>query len=273
LNNVQALAARADLELTTEELAEMLAVSERKVIAWEAGEIEISSRLAKRLVWKAANARQEHALVRSGLPECQWVNQVDYDWIKTGGIKGLRARIAEVNAHAAQCPTCLARERYVTEQLPPLPEFPKSHWQGFLFRTIEGFAHLPTWVRTAATVGLIVGAIVLVRFIIAALTTGFSLDLLVNAARIVGLAVFMGTVGGITYTLCKPLKRLGPIGHYLTGVACVLAYLLALAVPLALFTDDPAFREPALWIAFVVTGVFFGLYVGHQLRKHLSDQA
>ena len=73
-----------------------------------------------------------------------------------------------------------------------------------------------------------------------------------------------GAVGGVAYGLVRPrTRRFGRGGDYLTGIACVYAYMLAFLVPLALLGVEPLLYTRMGAGVFVLLGTVFGLVVGH----------
>jgi hypothetical protein len=61
----------------------------------------------------------------------------------------------------------------------------------------------------------------------------------------------------------KRFRKFGRLGDYLTGLACMYAYLLAFGIPLAVFTREEMLRDPVGWLIMAVLGTVFGLAIGH----------
>ncbi len=262
---LEATEARAQLGLTTEQLAADLGVTEREVLAWEAGEVTLPKGLARRLAWNAAVAQRKAALERSGLPVGPWVAELNAA-PPPKSPKESQARFAAMRKHGAECAICKARGEWATKNLPPLPEPPLPAWITLLNMLQKAISRLPAWLRPAAWGGILAGALVLTRAVIGALTYGLSVQLLVTVGETIGVGVYGGAVGGLAYTLVRrATRRLGRFGDYVTGVVCVWAFFAAFAAPLALFTSDPDFRSPVVWWIGAIVGVVFGVIIGRNL--------
>jgi transcriptional regulator with XRE-family HTH domain len=262
MNPADVRAARETLGLSQERLAAELAVTEREVRAWEDGTARVPGRFAQLLAWQTAMQSQADALVEAGLPECEWVQAWAAEPVPARDAEQTR-RLAALDAHAEQCPTCLARMRYVDEHLPPLPDPPMPAWLRLLVRFRERVERLPRWMQPAAYGAAAVGLITLARAVIAMLVVGPSLELLGMAAAGAGVGAYMGAVGGLAYHAVRdPLRRFGRAGPYLTGIVVVAAYLLALAAPVYLLTGAPVL-DPGVWIIAMAVTAFFGFLLGH----------
>jgi hypothetical protein len=71
----------------------------------------------------------------------------------------------------------------------------------------------------------------------------------------------------------KRFRKFGRVGDYLTGLACMYAYLLAFGIPLAVFTREKMLRDPVGWLIMAVLGTVFGLAIGHSWfrEEHYSE--
>ena len=246
-----------------DELAAALGQTPHVVRAWGDGRVAIPRAYARQLAWMKAAAERRAALQTSGLPECEWLHGTEgaFDGDDT---KAILKHAALVEKHVDTCPVCLARTRFVDERFGPMPDMPQT---GFM-RIIGWGARLPAWSRPAAFGAAALGAVVTLR-------VAFSLPTLVSRPRQLGVgllaivaAASAGAIGGFAYSLVRPVFRpLGRIGEYLTGIACVFAYMGALVIvaPLAfgerLITDTPSA------VIFGVVTVFFGLILGHSLFR------
>lgn len=263
MDAVEAVAARERLGLSPEQLAAELGVTEKEVRAWEADRIHISKRLARQLAWRAAVAEREAALEASGLPECEWV-QAWQAKPKPQKTKALTEHFEALNAHAEECSVCQARADYAEQHLPPLPDPPAPGWVNALQWFIGSVEKVPKWARPAVYGGVIVGVITLLRVVLVGLGQGFSIDLLGMALAGIGIGMYLGAVGGVAYSLVrKPFRALGRAGDYLTGIICMLAYLLAFAIPAAVLMQDPMFSDVTGWAILSFVAVLFGLIMGH----------
>lgn len=162
------VAARRALRLSPDALAAELGLTPAVVTAWEAGTLAVPRRYARELAWRAAAAERQAALAASGLPECRWV--ADWEAAETaapaGDVKAGLARLEALNAHAAACPTCGAREAYVAERFPPMPEPPVAEWAGAIGWVSERVGRLPAWLRPVATGALVVLALTALRVLL-----------------------------------------------------------------------------------------------------------
>ncbi len=263
MNTAEAINARQSLGLSQLQLALELGVTEKEVAAWEGGRVPIPKHLAERLAWGAALAARGAALEASGLPECAWVRawQAKPRPKKT---KARRAHVRELREHASTCPVCQARDAYAEEHLPPLPDPPVPGWAKALRWLVARVNRLPKWARPAAYGAVFIGGWGLLNVLARGVGQGFSLVLLETAGIAILAGGALGAVGGITYyAVREPFRRFGRAGDYMTGVAVTCAYLLAFAIPDALFSNDPMFRDPAGWIIFGILTLFFGLLIGH----------
>ena len=263
MNTAEAIRARESLGMSQLKLALELGVTEKEVAAWEGGRVPIPKHLAERLAWQAALVRQRAALEASGLPECAWVRtwQAKPRPEKT---KARRAHVRELREHMSTCPVCQAREAYVQEHLPPLPPPPVPGWAKGIRWLAARVNRLPKWARPAAYGAVLIGGWTLLNVLARGFGQGFSLVLLEAAGLGILGGAALGAVGGITYyAVREPFRRFGRAGDYMTGVAVMFAYLLAFAIPDALFSKDPIFTDPAGWIIFGILTLFFGLLIGH----------
>jgi transcriptional regulator with XRE-family HTH domain len=261
----EARAARAELGLTTEQLAAELGVTEGEVIAWEAGRIRLRQRFAQQLAWLAASARREDALDAAGVPHCPEADRLTaaVEAIPPGKTSERTRVLEQMVAHARDCPTCVARRQYIDEHLPAMPPMPLPAWLTVLGRLRRLISRLPRWLRPAAWGALVVGTIVVIRATFTGLTHGFSVDLLWMALAAIGVGAYLGTVGGLVYAVVRePFRRFGRPGDYLTGLAVMYAYVLALGLPLAIFNLDPQFRTIGGWVVLAFLGTVFGLLIG-----------
>lgn len=262
----EARTARAELGLTTEQLAAELGVTEGEVLAWEAGRIRLRQRFAQQLAWLAASALREDALEAAGVPHCPEADRLTaaVEAIPPGKTSEQTRVLEQMVAHARNCPTCTARKRYIDEHLPAMPPMPLPGWLTVLGKLRQLISHLPRWLRPAAWGALVVGSIVVIRATFTGLTHGFSIDLLWMALAALGVGAYLGMVGGLVYALVhEPFRRFGRPGDYLTGLAVMYAYVLALGLPLGIFNLDPLFRTVGGWVVLAFLGTVFGLVIGH----------
>jgi len=193
------------------------------------------------------------------LPECAWfrAHENPPDTEKTEDfIKYAEA----LERHFRHCPTCQAREKYVSERFGPMPSPPSVG----LLRLFEWVERLPPTARPAAVGAALLAALVLVRVV-------FMLPQLVKSPAglaTVGLALVAaaaaGAIGGFAYSLTRPaFKRLGRPGDYLSGIVSVFAYVGSLAVAAPFAFGQPMLEGRAGLVALVICSIVFGLVIGH----------
>lgn len=257
--------ARALLGLSPGELAAEIGLTEPVVRAWENGSLRIPRQYAIQIVWRAAVAERQAALASSGLPECTWVIR----WMDAAPPRGGAAQREHLDAlrrHAALCPHCTARARFVEQNFPPMPDLPVPPTVRALRMASMALKRLPVWLRAAVVGGVVVGAITILR--VAGMTVGGEgpspLDAVLLIARSIAEGAFFGAVAGITYTIVRdPLRRIGRAGDYIAGILCVWAYVLASVIPVQLFTGRPAFDTPDQAGALALGGAVIGAVIGH----------
>lgn len=255
-------AARERLGLTHEQLAAEYHVTEGEVRGWEDGTIKVPRRFERDLLWRSAVREREQALAASGLPECQWVKA----WAERPQSSDLDEQIErakELERHGANCSVCQARQQYVADHLPPLPSPPLPLWINVVSRSGDLFMRLPEWSRPAVVGAAIMSAWFLFRLIFLVPQALRSPELapeLVVGFIAVALA---GASGGLAYAAVrKPLRGIGRAGDYLTGVACVGVYMLALVLVAPIAFGEPVMEDPGDWPILLAVSVFFGLFIG-----------
>ena len=268
-------AARETLGLSHDQLAAELSLTPAIIQAWEDGRVRATGRSAQLLEWRAAVITHDSAMAASGLPVCQTaqalltnIDDAAPELNQSGkalehSVKTFEQTAKALEQHAATCSTCQARKEFALT-LPPMPDFPLDSGGGILTKVFTRIGQLPAWLRPAAWGALLVGGMVLVRVAFTMLARGPSWKLLGMAAGAFLIGGYLGAVGGFVYHRVRPRTRgWGRIGDYVTGVACVWGYAVALLLPLALFSRDPEFREPGMWISMAGVGLLAGSLVGH----------
>jgi hypothetical protein len=256
--------ARAVLGLSPAELAAEIGQTEPVVRAWEDGSLRIPRQYAIQIVWRAAVAERQAALASSGLPECTWVAR----WMEMTPAAGLtqREQVAALRRHAATCPQCTARARFIEQNFPPMPDLPVPAPLRVLRAVGKALQRLPRWLR-ATVVGAIAFAL-FTFFQLAGMTMGGEGPLPLDALRLVALSIleggYLGAVAGITYAIVRdPLRKLGRAGDYVAGILCVWAFLLASLIPSQLQTGRPAFATPDQAATVAVGSAIIGAIIGH----------
>src|SRR5690349_9616855 len=115
--------ARDLLGYTDEVLAADLGLPPNVVTAWTSGRAKVPPHIARDLRWRAAIIEQQRMLVASGLPPCEQLAALEAQPMPTR-LKERAKRLEQLAEHQRACPTCLAREAWVKEDCPPLPEPP-----------------------------------------------------------------------------------------------------------------------------------------------------
>jgi hypothetical protein len=257
--------ARALLGMSPGELAAEIGLTEPVVRAWEQGSLRIPQEYAIQIVWRAAVAERQAALASSGLPECTWVTR----WMDAAPPRGTAAQRAHLDAlrrHAAVCPHCTARARFVEQNFPPMPDPPVPGSVRAVRAAGVMLQRLPRWIRAAVIGALAVGVLTVMR--VAGMAVGGEGPSPLNALLlIVGSIVvggYLGAVAGITYAIVRdPLRKLGRAGDYIAAILCVWAYLLASAIPMQLLTGRPAFATPDEAAGVALVGAIIGSIIGH----------
>ena len=256
--------ARAVLGLSPAELAAEIGLTEPVVRAWEDGSLRIPRQYAIQIVWRAAVAERQAALASSGLPECAWVAR----WMDMTPSAGLtqREQVAALRRHAAACPQCTARARFIEQNFPPMPDLPVPTPLRALRTAGKALQRLPRWLR-ATVVGAIAFAL-FTLFQVAGMTMGGEGPSPLDALRLVTFSflegAYLGAVAGVTYVIVRdPLRKLGRAGDYIAGILCVWVFLLASLIPAQLQTGRPAFATPDQAAAVAMGSAIIGAIIGH----------
>jgi hypothetical protein len=259
--------ARHVLGLSAEQLAVDLHLSEETITQWEAGKARIPKVYARQIAWRAAVTERQQALVLSGLPECGWVGQ----WETQPEPKRLEDRLRRLESlqhHSQTCSTCLARQRYVDDRFPPLPEAPLSPALQALHVLGTTLQRLPEWARPVAVGALAGAALVLIRFVFFLVRRGPSIPLFGRLGEALAAAALSGGLGGLAYSAVRrPSRRLGRAGHYLTGVTSLVTAFTAMGAIFSVFSDERLLNGPTAWLLFLGIGALIGLFVGHGWSK------
>ena len=262
-----------ELNLSTDQLAEYLGRHQDEVSGWLTTSRALPRSLTREIEWWLAVHAREAAMRASGLPVCEWMQQRKFP--APDDEKGWERVLAENEAHVLECDVCRRRNAFAAA-LGPLPPQPIPGHVRLLGRFADFIAGFPRWARPAVVGAVVVAALTLFRAVLfvvlgrAPITPG--LALMVLAA--IGLGAGGGLVGGVAYYLVRDrFRRFGRMGDYLTGIACVYAYLLAFGIPLALFTDEEMFQSVAGWLVLLVVGAIFGLVIGRSWFRSAPEAA
>lgn len=260
-------AVRARIPESDEELALDLGVPVERLRRWARGDARIPRLHARRLAYFADLADRDRALEKSGLAECTWMAEFDAAEIPEG-TDAILAHLERAKVHATECPTCLARERFVDARFGPVPPFPEHGWMA-VFQYVEG---LPESVRPAAYGAAALAALSALRGLVAIPAIIAKPSLIVELLFAIAISAVAGAAAGFVYTLVRPpLRALGRPGDYLTGIVCVGAYMLALALTAPSLFGDDLLKDRVGWYSLGATILFFGLVIGHSWFKPDAD--
>lgn len=261
--------ARALLGLSPAELAAEMGLTEHVVRAWEDGSLRIPREYALQIAFRAAIAERQTALASSGLPECAWVAR----WMEsTPRGPGERAHFEALRRHAAACPACTARARFIEKNFPPMPELPVPAPIRAMRAVGKWLEKRPPWLRAVVVGAGAAGVFGLLRMAGMAINDvpiSLAGALLVLALSVAG-GAYLGAVAAITYAIVRePLRRLGRLGDYFAGVLCAWVFLLAAFIPAQYLTGRPAFASPTHALVVAVGGALVGLMIAQLwFRRH-----
>lgn len=119
---------------------------------------------------------------------------------------------------------------------------------------------LPEWSRPAMVGALIIALFTGSAMLFAALTGRMGAEEIPQALGVFFGATGAAALGGLAYTLTRArTAKLGRVGDYLTGIACMTCYLF----PLAFAFRDPGQSLAESAIVSAICAVFFGVIIGH----------
>ena len=107
---------RAGIRRSDEELAAELGVSAARLQQWRSGRERIPKYEARLLRFIAASQDRGRALEESGLPECVWMAEFDAVDLPSDS-DAMLAALKRAEVHHGSCSVCLARERFVNDQI------------------------------------------------------------------------------------------------------------------------------------------------------------
>lgn len=264
-------AARERLGLSAHELAWELGLHRDVYAAYEDGREKLSKKQTRLIAFLLAAAEREAALEQSGLPTCTWVEQWQREEPPLDAkLESQVAHMERAEAHRRTCDVCQARERFVKERFPEMPELPAPAWAravGTLTRWVEG---RPEWMRPAIYGAAVLAVMTSIRAVLVLLGGAREPRLLVMALGAIVAASLAGAGGGLVYSVIgRPARRLPVIGPYLAGIIAVAGYMGCILALLAVSGegDGSTGRTGSSLLAFAVVSIFFGLIVGHQLFR------
>lgn len=253
---------RVALGLSLEDVAGYVGEHPEDLERYETIAGELPRGLGQRAEFALAAADRRQQVEAEGLI-CSEVRALERDAPRLEA-REIRARLVRLRAHEKTCDVCRRRAAFEAA-LPPLPARPLPAHLRLLRGIARGVAKLPHWARPAAVGALLVGVLALARGALALLGGAEpTWSLIVIVFEGLGIGAYGGMVGGAAYALVRtPTRPLGRVGDYLTGVACVYAYLIAFGVPALLFHwDDATFESPVFWLLVLIAGAVVGLVIG-----------
>ena len=265
MTGTEVRAARERMGLTPEQLAEEMGISPEALRGWEDGSVKPPRGTEQDLAFTEAVLERRAALAASGIPECAWVTEWE-QLPEAENLDRMTEQLERLNEHSAACPTCTRRERYLDEHFPPLPERYRSPTMRVLFGVTAALERLPRWLRPAAMGAAAVFAITSVRFVAAGIGAAIGGRFPGFGGTVPALlaATAAGASGGLVFSAVRPaFRRLGRPGDYLTGIACVLAYMVSLALAAPVAFGETVVEDRTGWTAMLVVSVFFGIFIGH----------
>jgi len=196
--------ARDTLGYSDQVLAADLGLPPNVVTAWTSGRATVPKHIVRDLRWRVALIEQEKMITESGLAACEWVTAFEAQPTPEK-LKEQAKRLEELTAHVKACPTCLAREAWVAEHCPPLPERQLPLWIKAVGQLVKFAERLPVWARPAVHVGAAFGAYSLLKLF-------FMLPQIVAHPRYalialggISLSISIGAVLGLLYGGTKHL--------------------------------------------------------------------
>ncbi len=267
MNGPALVAARQRLGLTADRMAAELGIPPHAYHACEVGRATLPRRGAEHLAFRLAAVERADALRDSGLPTCSWLEE--WDARTPVERSALTAHLQRGEAHAQACDLCRARERFVRDRFPAMPEYPRPAWMRVLGAVHARVGSLPAWLRPAAWGALLLAALVSLRVLLVLPMAASRPALLLEALRVVLAASAAGAVGGLAYGLLgRPLRRVPVAGPYLAGTVAVFGYLLAILALVAVLDGARAPRVGADTIGLaLVLAILLGSALGHRLFR------
>lgn len=199
--------ARETLGLTPEVLAADANVTPAVVAGWERGQIKVPRRIAAELRWRVARKERLDALAASGLATCSWIAAFEREPAPRRPEKQ-NENMERLLAHMRSCGVCTAREAFIEERFPPMPDPPVSGSLVLVVPIVRRVQALPRWAQppaVGALVGLAYGLFRLV-LIVPAIARAPAQGLL-GALEGLSASALVGIVGGFLYGAYRRLRR------------------------------------------------------------------
>ncbi len=167
LSAAEVASIRAQLGLSVRELAQELQLTPAIIESFESGAVAVPAQESRALRYRAAVHIRQVALEQSGLEDCAWVTAF-YEEPEAKSMEAEVKRLESLNAHAAACPICVAREAFVAQRFGPMPEAPLPLWVRVVGPIGLWIERLPAWARPPVTMALVFLAMTLIRALFAA---------------------------------------------------------------------------------------------------------
>jgi hypothetical protein len=206
MTSVELIKARTWLGFSADRLAADLGLPPAIIAAWESDRDKIPAHIAEDLRWRAALAERLAALETSGVPECEWMRALEAKPVPTKQ-KAVAARYEEVIAHGNGCPTCLAREQFITDHFPPMPPRPMPASMRVLAWIVKRAEPLPRWAQPAVPMAVAFGAYSLVRILFLLPRIFARPELALTAVEGLGASMAIGGGLGALYGLFRMARE------------------------------------------------------------------
>jgi len=259
-------AARAELGLTSDELATQLGLTPERYAAFESGGARLPKYEAQLVAFQVACARRDEALSKSGHPPCPWVEQWERDAASDVESAKSSSSLDRFVTHVKSCDICQARERFVNEHFPEKLTAPVPGGMGILLRAMSWIEARPEWSRPALYGAALLAAMTSVRVVFLILGAFQRPMLLLWALGAMALAALGGAAGGFVYSFIgRPARRVPVVGPYLAGIITVAGYVGCILALVALGDGDfrTKLESDSMVFAFSITSILFGLVIGH----------
>jgi len=269
-------AARAELGLTAEQFATELELTPERYAAYEAGRAKLPKYQAKLVAFQLAYSRRDQALAKSGLPPCPWVEQLEREASSDAEPETGTSYLQRLQAHVKSCDICQARERFVRERFPDMPDLPMPGGMGILLGAMSWVEDRPEWMRPALYGAALLAAMTSLRVVFLVFGAFRHPKLLLWAVGAMALAALGGAAGGLVYSFIgRPARRVPVVGPYLAGIVAVAGYMASILglIALAGGSSGMKFDRDAMVFAFGITTILFGLVVGHSMFRPAKIEA
>jgi hypothetical protein len=268
-----------ELGATPEQVGGAIRVRPRRVRAWLSGEKALPEVRREQIEWFIEHWPREQALASPDIPRCEWID----NWQPPPMDSGLRAMLQarkELETHPLSCEVCQAQAEYLDSRFGPETPFPSPpSWIGPATRAFEAAAFLlvllpAPFIGAFVLVALVGPPGLLVWLVSIVLQPASAIETLAYLLRVVGLAAVFGASGGVMFSVVRPFTRqLGTLGEYLTGIACLFGYLVALVWCAPLIEEDMGtagfgLGHPFAWAFILFGSVFFGCAATWGWRRH-----